>query len=75
MTGEPNTDYSEAGWNTLFEDLPDRFVFAFERVFLSQWQKYDADMAEANESLAKLSAAAAKAIAHDNASRLWNINQ
>jgi predicted TIM-barrel fold metal-dependent hydrolase len=75
MTGVPVTSYSEADWYALFEDHPDRFVFALERVFPSQWQAYATDMAVVQESLTKLSAAVAQAIVYNNAARLWNIDQ
>jgi predicted TIM-barrel fold metal-dependent hydrolase len=75
MTGVPVTDYSEADWYALFEDHPERFIFALERVFPYQWEAYAQGMAIAQESLAKLSAAAAQAIAYDNAARLWHIGR
>ena len=75
MTGAPVTGYSEAEWNALLEDHPDRFVFALERVFQSQWQDYARDMEGAQESLAKLSPTVAQAMAYDNAARLWQIGQ
>jgi predicted TIM-barrel fold metal-dependent hydrolase len=75
MNGAPVTNYSEADWNALFEDHQDRFVFALERVFQSQWQAYDTDMAAIQESLSKLSESVAQAIAYNNAARLWNIGQ
>ncbi len=75
MTGTPVANYSEADWYALLQDHPDRFIFALERVFSSQWQAYAMDMAVAQESLARLPASAAQAIVYDNAARLWNIDR
>ena len=72
-TGEPVSDYSESDWNTLFMDHPDRFVFAFDRVFPSQWTHYDEDMAYFQDKLSNLPNSVAKAIAFDNAMALWEL--
>ncbi len=74
MTGEPVVGYSETEWLTAFEEHPDRFVFALERVFENQWKNYATDMEITQQWLARLSAEAAGAIAYDNAARLWGIS-
>jgi predicted TIM-barrel fold metal-dependent hydrolase len=74
MTGVPVGEYSETDWIDLFEDHPDRFVFAFDRVFQNQWELYAADMASSQDFLAKVSELVAQALAYDNAARLWDIN-
>jgi len=71
MTGEPVVDYSEEDWNALFEEHPDRFVFAFDRVFPFQWDAYSRDMEYTQDKLANLSQATARAIASENASCFW----
>jgi predicted TIM-barrel fold metal-dependent hydrolase len=75
MTGLPLEEYSEIDWINLFEDYPDRFIFAFERVFQNQWQLYTEDMASSQEFLAALSDPTAQAIAYDNAALLWNVDE
>jgi hypothetical protein len=71
MNGEPVPNYSEADWLALFQEQPARFIFAFERVFLSQWLIYTGEMQYFREKLALLPETAAQAIARDNARSLW----
>jgi predicted TIM-barrel fold metal-dependent hydrolase len=73
MTGEPVTNYSEDDWNTLLKDHPDRFVFAFDRVFPQQWMAYAKDMNYAQEKLLDLPTSVAEAIAYDNAVLLFGL--
>jgi predicted TIM-barrel fold metal-dependent hydrolase len=72
-TGEPVSDYSESDWITLFNDCPDRFIFAFDRVFPNQWNHYSQDMATFQEKLSNMPESVAKAIAYENARRLFNL--
>lgn len=72
MDGTPVTGYSETDWNDLFEDYSDRFLFAFDRVFDVQWQRYTGDMNHVQQRLADLDNLTAQAIAYDNAVSLFN---
>lgn len=72
MTGDPDPNYSESEWNALFKDHSIRFVFAFDRVFASQWSAYARDMNYAQKEFAKLASDVANAIGSSNAQSLWN---
>lgn len=63
-------------WRALFVDHPDRFVFCLDNVFGPQWtpRPYLAQMMAWWRVLAVLPDAAAHAIAHGNAERLWHLS-
>jgi len=66
-------------WEILFVKYPDRFVFAADMVWHSQWVDsnqgfhYDTYIRDFRRGLANLPADVAEKIAHGNAERLWGI--
>lgn len=70
-TGEPAPDYSEQQWKELFREHPDRFVFAFDRVFETQWRNYTRDMSYFRDKLSDLPYSVTRALVFENARRLF----
>lgn len=61
-------------WRDLVLRHPDRFVLAFDNVYLEDWGDFYLRQARLwKAALAKLPAGAANAVAHRNAERLWNL--
>ena len=73
LSARVEMQYSESEWNTLFIDHPERFVFAFDRVFPNQWTHYNEDMTYFRNKISNLPNSVAKAIAYDNAMVLFNL--
>jgi hypothetical protein len=63
-----------ADWQALIEAYPERFVLGLDNVFAEHWgELYVRKVALWREALGGLSDAAAQAVAHGNAERLWKL--
>jgi hypothetical protein len=61
-------------WNRLMVRYPERFALAFDNVWPEYWSDLYVERARLwRHALIKLPASVARAIAHGNAERLWNI--
>ena len=65
----------KSDWKTLFVTYSDRFVFAMDNVWEREWvsEKYSDEIQLWRTGLAQLPDNVARAIAHKNAERLWNL--
>ena len=65
----------KSDWKTLFVTYSDRFVFAMDNVWEREWvsEKYSDEIQLWRTALAQLPDNVARAIAHKNAERLWNL--
>ena len=65
----------KSDWKTLFVTYSDRFVFAMDNVWEREWdsKKYSDEIQLWRTALAQLPDNVARAIAHKNAERLWNL--
>ena len=68
----------KSDWKTLFVTYSDRFVFAMDNVWERHWcsckkWKYSDEIQLWRTALAQLPDNVARAIAHKNAERLWNL--
>ena len=65
----------KSDWKTLFVTYSDRFVFAMDNVWEREWdsEKYSNEIQLWRTTLAQLPDNVARAIAHKNAERLWNL--
>lgn len=69
-------DGLKPAWKALVEAHPDRFVMAFDNVFAEHWGDYYLEQVKLwRKALAQLPPAAAQAIAHGNAERLWGLGK
>ena len=65
----------KSDWKTLFVTYSDRFIFAIDNVWERHWvsKKYSDEIQHWRTALAQLPNNVARAIAHKNAERLWNL--
>lgn len=65
----------KSDWKTLFVTYSDRFVFAMDNVWERHWvsETYSDEIQHWRTTLAQLPDNVARAIAHKNAERLWNL--
>ena len=65
----------KSDWKTLFVTYSDRFVFAMDNVWERHWvsETYSDEIQHWRTALAQLPDNVARAIAHKNAERLWNL--
>ena len=70
-----NSKSFKSDWKTLFVTYSDRFVFAMDNVWERHWvsEKYSDEIQLWRTALAQLPDNVARAIAHKNAERLWNL--
>lgn len=62
-------------WKTLIESYPDRFIFAMDNVYASNWTKrYSPKLLLWRKALLQLSEETAHKVACANANRLWKLN-
>lgn len=67
-------DHLKPAWKALILAYPDRFVFAMDNVWSTQWNRYYLGQIEQwRRALAELPPAVAQAVAHGNAERLWRL--
>lgn len=61
-------------WKTLFIAYPEKFIFALDNVWASQWEySYNEKMEYWRKALSKIPQSTSRLIAHGNAERLWNL--
>ena len=80
-SSQPWTDLFDGGetltpeWKALFIKYPDRFVLAFDNVWVNHWgDKYVKQAALWRKALKDLPHEVAHAVAHKNAERLWKLS-
>ena len=63
-------------WKELFEQYPERFVFAMDNVFIKHWRakRYKRLMKIWRKAFSQLSKDTAMKVACENANRLWSLN-
>ena len=63
-----------AAWKELIIAHPDRFVFALDNVWYRHWNAFYLEQARQwRGALSQLPSSVARAVAHGNAERLWNL--
>ena len=67
----------KSDWKTLFVTYSDRFVFAMDNVWERHWvsETYSDEIQHWRTALTQVSDKVARAIAHGNAERLWNLEK
>lgn len=61
-------------WKKLFNEHPEKFIFALDNVFADHWENlYGAKMEYWKKALSKIPSRNAHLIAHGNAERLWKL--